>query len=637
MPGQDVTSLLEDHAGALWLGIDNGLAVYEQRRFRMITRPDGSPLGVVVGITEDTDHNIWVETIGESAPLVRIHDYRVRDEIPMSRIPRATVLAADPEGGIWLILRDDDLARYRNGRLETFSLNHNAKSSPAKDLLVEGSSIWVSTTNGLVRWKDGKTRILNSKNGLPCDSVNTMVRDNRGVLWLSTICGFVAIPDSELEKWWAHQNASVNVRTFDTFDGAQPGPASFQPAASKSLDGKLWFANDNVLQMIDPSHLELNTVPPPVHIEQIVADGKTYPITENLRLPALTRDLEIDYTALSLAIPQKVRFRYKLEGRDAEWQNPQARRQAFYSDLRPGKYQFHVIASNNDGVWNQSGATFQFNVLPAFYQTRAFLISSLVAAGALFWASYRARVRYLSVRIRERADERAGERVRIARDLHDTLLQSFQGLMFRLQGVRNSLPDRPTEAIQALDTALDRGDQAIAEARDAVQGLRSSAINNNDLPQGITVIAEELAAANKNPSSATFNLLVEGQRRDLDPILQDEIYRIAREALGNAFHHAHAQKIEAEITYGDGAFRLRIRDDGSGMEAIVRDQGGRAGHWGLAGMRERAQTLGGKLEVWSKEGAGTEVDLTIPNSIAYSVRSKFSLHRKKKENRGQQN
>ena len=190
------------------------------------------------------------------------------------------------------------------------------------------------------------------------------------------------------------------------------------------------------------------------------------------------------------------------------------------------------------------------------------------------------------------------------------------------------LPDRPTDAIQALDAALDRGDQAIAEGRDAVQGLRS-AVTNKDLAHGITVIAKELAATDGNPASATFNLLVEGPRRDLDPILRGEIYRIAREALGNAFHHARAQKIEAEITYGDRQFRLRIRDDGTGIDPGVRDRGGRAGHWGLTGMRERAQTLGGQLEVWSKEGAGTEVDFTIPNSIAYSAR-------KKRENREQQ-
>jgi signal transduction histidine kinase len=195
------------------------------------------------------------------------------------------------------------------------------------------------------------------------------------------------------------------------------------------------------------------------------------------------------------------------------------------------------------------------------------------------------------------------------------------------------LPGRPADAMQRLDQVLDRGDQAIAEGRDAVQGLRSSTVVDSDLIHRLTLLAEELAVSNGNYVSASFRLLVEGQPRRLDPILQDEIYRIAREALGNAFRHAHAQNVEAEITYGGRLFVLRVRDNGCGIETSIRDRGSRDGHFGLAGMRERAQTFGGRVEVWSQEGAGTEVELTIPAPIAYrlsSARFKFSLLRKKK-------
>jgi len=228
-------------------------------------------------------------------------------------------------------------------------------------------------------------------------------------------------------------------------------------------------------------------------------------------------------------------------------------------------------------------------------QRRIFFLVPITAISTFFTAAFFAWA--IARRIDElRFDERLAERTRLARELHDTLLQGFQGVMFRLQAVRDLLPARTTEAIQALDTALDRGDQAIAEGRDAVQGLRSCAVTkvtNNDLVQRITVIAKELAAGHGNADSVAFNLLVEGQRCDLDPTLQDEIYRIAREALGNAFQHSKAHKIEAEITYGESTFRLRIRDDGSGIDPNVRDLGGRTGHWGLTGMRERAQMLGG--------------------------------------------
>jgi signal transduction histidine kinase len=204
-----------------------------------------------------------------------------------------------------------------------------------------------------------------------------------------------------------------------------------------------------------------------------------------------------------------------------------------------------------------------------------------------------------------------------------------------LQAVRDLLPEHPTNAVQVLGGALDRGDRAIAEGRDAVQGLRSSTVVENDLVNGLTVLAQEFADPKGGSAAPALRLSVEGRPRALDPILRDEVYRIAHEALANAFRHAHAKKIEAEVTHGDRLFRLRIRDDGRGIDPVVRSQGNRAGHWGLTGMRERAKALGGELEVWSEEGAGTEVDLSIPNSIAYSASPKFSLFRKKRENHEQ--
>jgi signal transduction histidine kinase len=328
--------------------------------------------------------------------------------------------------------------------------------------------------------------------------------------------------------------------------------------------------------------------------------------------------LEIDYTALSFMAPQKVRFRYKLEGHDVNWQEPGTRRQAFYSDLPPRRYRFHVIACNNDGVWNEAGATLDFRVMPAWYQTIWFRISCVGGFVLLLWALYRLRLQQLKRQFNMTLEARVGERTRIARELHDTLLQSFHGLMFRFQAARNMLPGRPEQAMQDLDGAIARTEQAMAESRDAIQDLRPEPVAQSDLAELLTAMGQELAAfEDANRDGPVFRVIVEGKRRRLSPTLQAEVYSIARELLRNAFQHASAHRIEAEIRYADHLFRLRVRDDGKGMDPKVLEAGGRAGHWGLPGVRERAQTLGARLDFWSEAGAGTEVQMAVPAAVAY--------------------
>jgi signal transduction histidine kinase len=262
----------------------------------------------------------------------------------------------------------------------------------------------------------------------------------------------------------------------------------------------------------------------------------------------------------------------------------------------------------------------------AIVATATFLITAWVITAMV------ARVRKLTeAQLTLRFEERLSERTRIARELHDTLLQSFQALMFHFQAVNDSLP--PGNAKESLEKVLDLADQAIVEGRDAIQNLRSSTTVTNDLAQAMTDLGEELAGPHDGDKpSATLRVSIEGRARDLHPILRDDIYRIAREALGNAFQHAQASNIEGEITYSERLLRLRIRDDGKGIDRRHLNAG-RDGHWGLQGMRERAQQIGGQLDIWSEVGAGTEVDLRIPGSIAYQTspgRSGFWLFRKNK-------
>jgi signal transduction histidine kinase len=363
-----------------------------------------------------------------------------------------------------------------------------------------------------------------------------------------------------------------------------------------------------------------NRIAPPVYVEGVRADRRDYAFSGLVRLPAHSRDIEIGYTALSYSIPQKVLFRYRLDGRDHDWQDAGTRRQAFYNDLPPGQYHFHVTASNNDGVWNDAGALLDFSIDPAYYQTRGFQVACIAALLAAIWGLYRYRLRQIAHEFNVRLEERVGERTRIARDLHDTLLQNFHGVLPRLQAVYKLLPERVSEAKEILNTTIDDAAQAITEARDAVQNLRSSTAVTNDLAKAVQTLGEDLAAHQNatNGNTAAFTVEVEGAPQDLHPILRDEIYRIAAEAVRNAFNHARARRIEVEIWYSAQDVRVRVRDDGAGIEPNVVGQEGREGHFGLAGMRERAEHICGKLDIWSERGAGTEVELRLPASVAYT-------------------
>jgi signal transduction histidine kinase len=342
-------------------------------------------------------------------------------------------------------------------------------------------------------------------------------------------------------------------------------------------------------------------------------------------LPVYTTATRFDFIGLSLTAAEKVRYRYRLEGVDTDWRELTAARQALYTGLRPGHYTFRVIAANNDGVWNESGASLAFVIPPAFVETGWFIALCLVGGAAGVWTLVRLRVRQLRRRLEERMEDRLNERTRIARELHDSLLQGFQGLMFRLQAVRQLLPERPGDAEKFLDSAMQVGDQAIGEGRDAVQNLRSSTFDNRDLATSLSVLGAELRKGIDPASKPRYRAVVEGRPHELTAVVRDEAYRIAREAVSNAYRHAKADHIETEVTFGDAGLTIRVRDDGIGVDAQILARGQRPGHWGFPGMRERSGRLGGKLYVWSEKNAGTEVELRIPADIAYSEHRRASF------------
>jgi signal transduction histidine kinase/ligand-binding sensor domain-containing protein len=610
LPGNQVTSLFEDREHRLWVGIDNSLTIYEKGEFRPIDRRDGTGLGLIAGITEDVDRNIWVVTAGRHRALIRIADRTVQEEFEAPRIPAPHKVAADPQGGIWLGLMNGDLARYRDGRMDTFHFDRGVESPVVQLSVSSDGSVLGATQSGLIGWKNGKRQSLTSRNGLPCDAVDAFISDDTGTLWLYMRCGLVAIAKAELQKWWEQPEVTVKLRVLDMLDGAQPGIAPFQGSA-RTADGRLWFANGSLLQMIDPGRLAYNTVPPVVHVEDVYADQKRYEGGTALRLPPATRNVQIDYTAPAFAVPQKIHFRYRLEGHDADWQEPGTRRQAFYSDLRPGQYRFQVIASNEDGVWNETGATLDLSVAPAWYQTTWFMVVCVLLALLSVWTVYRLRMRQVARALGARFDERLAERTRIARDLHDTLLQTIQGSKLVVDDALEQPDDlmRMRRVVEQLSQWLQR---AVQEGRTALNSLREPTVQSNDLPEALKRATEERQI--QDPRMEVHFSMV-GAARELHPLVRYEVYQIGDEAIRNAWAHSKGSRLEIELKYANDLV-LRVGDNGVGMDSSMLNQG-KEGHFGLQGMRERSSRIGGKLTIDSSGRSGTEVTIIVPGRVAF--------------------
>ena len=625
LPSDDVQSLFEDSRGRIWVSTKEGLACLEDSRFVRVGAAVG---GATLSIAGDRSGNLWISDMNRG--LIHLLRGELVEAVPWANLRgnHAPFLAFDPaRGGLWLGLAEGGMSYFKDGQIrESYASTNGLGRGRITGLNVDhDGALWASTEGGLSLVKNGRVATLNNENGLPCNDVRWTIEDDFHSLWLFTACGLVRIARPELEAWAANlekdPKRTVQMTVFGNSDGV-PGDlcnTGFTPLAAKSKDGRLWFATVDGVGVINPRQISLNTLPPPVHIEQVTADRITYEGTSQLHLPSLIRDLEVDFTALSLVAPEKVRFRYMLEGRDQDWRDAGGRRQAFYTNLSPGNYRFRVKACNNNGVWNEAGASLDFSIAPAYYQANWFRLACGAAFATLLWWLHRLRLRRISAQFNMRLEERVGERTRIAGELHDTLLQGFQGLMLRFQTAVELLPARPLEAKQALQGALERADQAIRESRDAVHDLRPGKVVGADLAQAVATIAEEFTAGGANPKGARFSVIAEGKPRKLRLIPRDEICRVLREALWNAFSHAQARLVEAEIVYSRSTLRVRVRDDGIGIHPIVLDRGGRAGHWGLCGMRERAKRIGGQLDIWSLPGAGTEVELCIPGSIAYEA------------------
>ena len=580
------------------------------------TERDGLAQNQVFAVHRARDGAVWAGTIGRGASRLKdgaFTTYTTRDGLASNTVV-AVLDTAD--GAVWFATPNGVSVKSPGG-WRRFSTADGLPSNDVNTLFEDSArTVWIGTAAGLAVMHDGHPRSLHGLSVLLRPSIIGLTEDRAGGLWIAATDHVLRVDRTRLLSGTL---GAGDLREFSAADGLLDTEAiKRHRILTADSRGRVWLSTNAGLVMADWGRVAAGNAPALVQVEEVLADGSTVEQTPAMTIPPRPERIAFGVAALSLAVPDRVRFRYRLDGYDRDWSKPVADQQAVFTNLGPGAYRFRVIASNSEGAWNSAEAALSFRIAPAWWQMGSFWAAiGLLGAGTI-WGGYRMRLRQLGRQLHVRFEERLAERSRIARELHDTLLQSFQGALLRFRAVAYLLPDRPEDARTTLENAIDQARQAIVEGRDAVQGLRSSAVAANDIAVAIATLAETLSADDSSQSPPAYHVDVEGTPRDLSPIVQDEVYRIAGEALRNAFRHAHASRIEVEIRYDQRRFRLRVRDDGKGIDSEATAGRTYDGHYGMAGMHERARLVGGSLSIWSERDAGTEAELTIPASIAYA-------------------
>ena len=455
-----------------------------------------------------------------------------------------------PDGTMWFAT-SGGLSERTHDRWRSYTTRDGLPSNDVNSVSMDSAGdLWVGTAAGLAVLKAGHIYAAANNHDVLREPILGIAQDHTGLLWLATLHHVLSVNREALLRG----DANDSLREYGVSDGLMSTEGMRRDrSVAEDPSGRIWFSMNHGLSVVAPARTKTESVPAIAHVEAMSVDGNPVALPGTVHIPASTshRRIVFDYTGLSFAVPNSVRFKYRLDPFDPGWSDSVATRRAIYTNLGPGTYQFRVIASSSYGQWNGSEATVPLRIDPVFWQTWWFQLSCVGALACAGLLLYRLRMYQLSRQFDMRLDERIGERTRIARELHDSLLQGFQGLLLHLQAAQTLLPRRPEEAMRAIDEVLDQGDQALSEARHAVEDLRSSTVMHDDLSESFAVAAEELAQPNPG---IKFHVVVEGKPRALDPLLRDEIYRFGREALRNAYCHAKAHNIEAEITYADLRF-----------------------------------------------------------------------------------
>jgi signal transduction histidine kinase/ligand-binding sensor domain-containing protein len=623
-----VQSIFEDSQHRIWLSTARGVGYLENDRFVVVK---GVPAGMTRAIVEDRAKRLWIaQPVGG---LFRLGpDRRLAEQTSLAVLKRTDVVsavAADPSGdGLWFGFFRGGIAQLVDGQLGISYLARDGLADGRVSSLYadKAGALWVATDGGLSQLKNGRLATLDSRNGLPCDAVGWIVEDAKDSWWLGMACGLVRIARTEMNAWTtavekgegdSASRPHITATVFDHADGVRTfvNASYYTAPAAVSSDGKVWFISQDGASVIDPARVSANTLPPPVHIEQVIADRETYDVQSalngRLRLPALIRNLQIDFTALSLVAPENMRFRYKLEGWDSDWQDAGTRRQAVYANLPPRTYRFRVIAANNSGVWNETGASLDFSIDAAYYQTRWFPTLVMGMLIGVVWAAHRIRVgivekheheiRALNERLMKAQEQ---ERIRIAGELHDGVMQQMLAVTMMLGTAKRRIGNE-TEATATIDKVQEKLIQVGTDIRQLSHDLHPPALQVAGLPQAVRVCCEQFAET----SGIQVSCDADERVHDLSRGAALALFRIVQEALGNAAKHAHAKRITVGLTRSAAHVYLVVTDDGAGF-----DPGslGASRGLGLVMMRERATQLNGTFEFENAPGGGTMIKVVIP-------------------------
>ncbi|MBV7537659.1 histidine kinase [Duganella sp. sic0402] len=616
-----ISALYRASDGALWAG--SGAAVWRTQGTQVARYPlPHEALSYEVqAMSEAAGGAMWVSIVREGLYLLKDGAWQRQPPLPVPQLIMPdqfpTSLVAGDGGALWAGYLRNHIALLDGERTSIYSSEQGLELGNVLTLYRSGGQLWAGGERG-VAWFDGQRfHPLHGKKGEIFRGVSGIALTAKGDLWLFGVEGLTRVAAAQVRQIMNNPAHEVEYERFDAHDGLLGAASQLRPMPSLVMgdDGLLWMATANRINWINPAHIARNPVPPPVLVQDVVVGEQHYIPLSGLKLPESTSSLRIDYTALSLSVPERVRFRYRLDGVDRDWQDPGTRRQAFYTNLDPGHYRFRVMAANDDGVWNPQEASLAFSIPPTFVETAWFKLLCAAAASLLLWIAYRLRLRHVTRQLRRRLEDRADERERIARTLHDTFLQSVQGLMLRVQTLLRRLPAN-SEAYKLVEKILNQADQVIAEGRNQVSGLRKVQDHHHDLPHMFGELGQQL----REEHAADFALIVTGQQTPLTEEGRDHLYHIGREALLNAFRHGGASRIELELGYATSSFTLRVRDDGRGIDEQVLANGERPGHWGLIGMRERAAKISAALDLWCRPGMGTVMQVCAPGAVVYQRR-----------------
>ncbi|MAM56498.1 MAG: histidine kinase [Salinicola sp.] len=631
-----INNAFSDARGDVWLGGPNGIWRAHRGVLRRVTAlpPTTQAEASVRAMARDGDGALWV-SINRSG-LFRWHGGAWQLTPPPTSRPSQTMPVSatrDTQGRVWFGYRDDLLVMRDGDDVRQWGRQDGLDIGNAAAISATRQHLWLAGTHGAALFDGERFHAIAS--GDPFTGIHAIIETPAGIakdrqgdlpsasasawgdLWLHTQTGVLQIPAGEIARVLEEPGHRVRFRRFEGDDDLPNDAFRIHPVptAIRGQDGRLWFATVAGVVSVDPSRSQDRSPPPEPRITTLTADTSRYPlaspIASEASLSARPRRIAIDYTAIDLARPDSVRFRYRLRGYDTRWHDAGNRRQAIYTRLGPGDYRFEVEASSGSGVWNPRPASLILHIAPAFYQTWTFRGLCLLLVTVLLWAGYRYRMRLAAAQLRTRLETRHAERERIARELHDTLLQSIQALVLHFQAAADKMPiDDP--ARQAMARALDRADEVIEEGRDRVMSLRHASAG-----VGLAECLSRVCLERPGARDLVCQVTTQGNPKPLRSRVESEAYWIGHEALCNAFHHADATRIIVTLCHAPDGFSLSVSDDGAGIPGHYLTPSGRPGHWGLPHMHERARQLGGNLELDSQADLGTTVRLTVPAALAY--------------------